>query len=467
MKIIALVTSTKKVADDYILSTITAGGRLIVISREYVTPGSYIEVSGSAIKKDVSEIVAEKIRKLKEDEIKRTKWDIDKYIDRNCRIEKQLFIRDKILNSLVSYFEDAARKIKKAIFLHRPIIVRFHNDTDGLCSALALYFTIGSARNVKFFINTYPYYRNIDCTMDIDSINHLDAEYLNPLFIACDFGANEESIPQYKKLKKAGFEIIIIDHHPPHKDIKTIVDAFVSPYLVGGDSNYVTGLLATEVAHFIAHVDLYNLHLIALTGDRSRWALFRPSVQSNKIALAIEYLLQTSRQKYTINELAKSFLDKEFIDLLATEAREKIDSVLKRLKAKTKRKQFNNVTIFMFSTDAMFKEGEYPGRGDMASMISDELAEKINTPAITIGHGEHSINLRLNTAAIDKGFDLRYYIAKVKEALPYAIEAGGGHAGAASIRAKKGHGKRVLEQLLKEIQKSAESSPTTFSTSYD
>lgn len=455
MKVSAFVTSTRRAADEYILSTITAGGRLIVIAREHVAPGAYIEVSGTKVVKDIPEITAEKAKILKQGEIRRVKDDIDRFIDRNCRIGTRLLIKDKILNSLTPQFEEAARRLKKAIFLHRPIIVRFHNDTDGLCSALALYYAMAGARNTRFLMNTYPYYREIECAADIESIQHLDAEYLSPLFVACDFGANKESFDQYKKLKKAGFEILIIDHHPPHPDIKSFADCFVSPFLAGGDSNHVTGLLAVEIAYLIAQIDTYGLHLIALTGDRSRLPWFSRSQDSLRKALALEYMLQTSRQKYTMDEMAKSFLDKEFTGILYTQATEKTEEVLMRLKAKTKKKQFGDVTVFMFSTDAEFKEGEFPGRGDMASFISDELGEKLGKPAVTVGHGEHSINMRLNTSAIMAGLDLRVFIEAVKSTLPHATEAGGGHVGAASLRVKKGHAKAVLAQLLKEIEKAA------------
>lgn len=456
MKVSALVTSTRKAAaNEYILSTVTAGGRLIVISREYAAPGAYIEVYGTKVVKDIPEITAERIKVLKDGEAKKVIADIDRFIDKNCRIGARLLVKDKILNSLTPQFEDAARRLKKAVFLHRPIIVRFHNDTDGLCSALALYFAMAGARNTKFLMNTFPYYRALECEADIESLQHLDAEYLSPIFVACDFGANEESLDQYRKLKKEGFEIIIVDHHPPHPDVEAFVDCFVSPFLVGGDSNHVTGLLAVEVAYLIAQIETNDLHSIALTGDRSRLSWFNPSQENKRKALALEYMLQTSRQKYTIDEMAKTLLDKEFMDILYTQATDKLGEVSMRLKAKVKKRQFGDVTVFMFSTDTEFKEGEFPGRGDMASLISDELGEKLGKPAVTIGHGEHSINMRLNTEATRAGLNLGVFISAVKGALPHAIEAGGGHAGAASIRAKKGHAKAILAQLLKEIEKAA------------
>jgi RecJ-like exonuclease len=455
MKVSAFVTSTRKAANDYILSTVTSGGRLIVISPTHAQPGAYVDVYGTKIDKEVPEMTAEKVRVLSERELKKVKGDIDKYIDRNCRIGKKLFIKDKVLNSLMPQFEEAARRLKKAVFLHRPIIIRYHNDPDGLCSALALYFGTEGARNIRFFINTYPYYREIECATDLEALHHLDAEYLPPLFIACDFGSNKESLAQYVRLRKAGFELMSIDHHPPHPELKNHMDFIVSSHQYGGGFDQVTGLLATEVAYFIAQVDMHDLPAIALTADRSRISWFKPTDEHARKALALDYLLQVSRYKYTIAEIAKSLDDKEFINILFTEATEKIEEVMRKLMPKMKRKEFGNILVIMFSTDKEFKEGQFPGRGDMAEVVSDELSKNLPRPTVTAGHGEHSINMRLNTAAVRAGLDLRVFIENIKQKMSYAVEAGGGHEGAATIRVKKGYSKSVLEQLLKEIETAA------------
>jgi len=455
MKVSAFVTSTRKAGEEYILSTITAGGRLIVLSQEHISPGAYVEIYGTKVDKEIPELTSEKITVLSERGLKKVKGDIEKFIGRKCKVGTKLPIKDKILNSLTPEFEEAAQRIKNAVFLHRPIIIRYHNDPDGLCSALALYFATEGARNIKFFMNTYPFYREIECATDIETMQHLDAEYLPPLFIACDFGAWEESLDQYTKLRNAGFEIMVIDHHPPHPDIKKYVDCFVSPFSVGGDSNHVAGLLTVEVAYLIAQIDTHDLHLIALTADRMKLPWFKPTPESLKKSLALDYLLQISRQKYTIEELAKTFADKEAMGVLYMQATERIDEMLRVLKPKIKRKEFSNLIVLTFSTDNEFKEGEFPGRGDMAEILSDELGEKSPKPTMIVGHGEHSMNFRLNTAALKAGVDVRVFINLLKEEMPHAIEAGGGHPGAASLRVKKGFAKSVFEQFLDDVEQYA------------
>jgi RecJ-like exonuclease len=158
-----------------------------------------------------------------------------------------------------------------------------------------------------------------------------------------------------------------------------------------------------------------------------------------------------------IDEIARNFLDKEAMETNYMLAMERIETVKKSLLRKVKTKQFKRAVAFLVNTDKEFEDGHFPSRGMMANIVSDELALPMKTPVITISHGTHNINTRFNKPALDAGWSGAELVKKVKEELPNALESGGGHAGAASMRLKKGFAKIVLDQLIMEIDKEAAS----------
>lgn len=447
----AIITSVRKTDDTFLFSAITEKEKIVILSKEYFKPGSVVEVEGERMIKEVPEIEAKSVRELKKKRAEAAERKINKFIEENTRPNTTgPIFADKIIQKLEGELNKVAWMIKKAVFLNRPIIFRYHGDTDGVCAALAIYFSISVARNFKMILNRTPYYRTIDCQSDIYSLHTYDAEYMSPLLILIDFGASEESKDALRLAKKEGFEIAIIDHHPPSKDIKQFVDAFASPYAVGGSSDYVAGLLACEIAQRIVNVDLHDLYLIALAGDRSKlpWSL-----ENHKDAIALDFIVSYSKTAQSIDAIAKLFLDKEYMSIAYTQAMEKQEQLRKRLLRKTKRKRIGKTEIFLIDTDGEYVEGEYPGRGEMASLVHDELTKGLQVPAMTIGHGKRSINMRVNKVGIEEGINSSILVENVKKELMDAVEAGGGHPSAAGIRVRKGFAKIVLNQLLKEIEK--------------
>jgi len=380
---------------------------------------------------------------------------IEEYIDSNTKVLKpSLIFSDPVMKLLSKGFDEAAMRILKAIFLHRPIILRHHNDTDGICSGLAIYLAISTAKNVRVITNKYPAYRMVEAEQDANRFHQSDAEYLSPLLIVCDVGSSVESFDSYDYVKKEGFEIIIIDHHPPSPGVEKHVDLIVSPYLVpGGGTSYTTGLLASEVSQRIAKVELHDLSFIAMVGDRSMLE-FEKKDRYLKYAIALDYLV--SMKDPSIEEIARNFLDKEAMETNYMLAMERIDTVKGSLMRKVKTKNFTDVSVFLISTDKEFANGHFPSRGMMANIVSDEMALSLKTPAITISHGKRNINMRFNKPALEEGWSGAELVKQIREELPNAMESGGGHPGAASIRINRGFTKIILDQLLKDIEEQSE-----------
>lgn len=452
MKVCALVTSVRKTAGEYVLSTISESGRCIITSKKRFAPGTIIEAVGEEILGDgVKEISASSARSLEGKEASVAGTKIRELVDASCQPGKERLLDDPIMRKMDAAFDAAAYAIKEAIFLNRPIIMRFHRDTDGVCSALALYSVIQPRTNFRAFVNHYPNYRMIEAREDVLLPHTLDADYLPPLLLILDFGANPESMESLRFVKEDGFKIVIIDHHPIYEEVTSVADVVVSPHLVGGTSHYITGLLASEVSQRVARTNIRDLHFIAAAGDRSTLLPLRE--EHKKASAAIDFLVYTSKFHPTIENFNRLLSDREEMALAYTQATEKLESMTKALLKKVKTRTIGDAKVFFVDTDGLFTEGEYPGRGEMASAVHDALAKDLKTPGITVGFGKRSANMRLNVAALKRGFGADYIIEGIKEAMPNALEAGGGHHVAAGMRIKKGYIKVVLDQLLKEIEK--------------
>jgi len=450
-KIDVFVTSVKQIDNLFMISGVTSKGRVLVNSHKKFKPGEFIQFQGTINEADeIREINAIHADIL---ENKKAKQEINDYIESNIKINKTTpFFSDEITKKLSDGFDEAAKRIVKAIFLHRPILIRHHNDTDGICCGLAMYLSIGNIKNVKIIINNYPAYRMIEAQQDMELIHQLDTEYLPPLLMVSDLGSSMDSFDSYDYIKKASFEIIVTDHHPPSPDLEKHVDLIVSPYFVGGSSAYTAGFLTSEISQRIAKINFHDLPFIALVGDKSTLEFNRKDSYL-RYAIALGYLV--SIKNPTIEEIARNFFDKEAIEMNYMQAIERIEVVKQNLLRKVKTKKINHVSIFLISTDKEFEQGKFPDRGMMANIISDELALRLKTPAITIGYGKRNINMRFNRAALDSGWNGGELVKIMREELSNALESGGGHPGAASIRINKGFAKITLEQLLKEIEKEA------------
>lgn len=448
---IFLVTSVRKGTEEYVMSAISDKERVLLLSKEHIPVGAYVNVSGKVSRKDdIVEVSADSIKILVGAERKKSAADIDSFVASQCKPGKGGVFDNPVLKKMGDILDKAAVMVKKAVFLHRPIIVRYHNDPDGLCSALSFYFALEGVVNFRAFVNKSPYYRTIEAESDVRYYHSLDAEYLPPLLMTLDFGCGVDSVGSFELLKKDGFELAVVDHHPTDQARK-VVDLFVSPFDFGGGTQHTAGVIAAEIAKRIVNVDLHNVPMIAMTADRS--TLIKPTKELEEYATALDYLMSYSKFPQAIDYFARVVTDKELISLTYNQAMEKLDEIGKKLLAKKKINKIRGTTVVLVDTDKIFKEGEYPGRGAMATLVHDTVAKDMPSPAVTIAYGKHNLNIRLNKAALEKGISGGRMIRDAWKEIPNAIEAGGGHDVAAGAKVRKGFVKIVLDQILKEIEK--------------
>jgi len=356
--------------------------------------------------------------------------------------QTELVINDDVMRALRPLMTECANKIKQAKLTRRKVMIRFHNDADGIVGGLAIQNCLKSAFNTQ---NNSVFYKPEYALRDISLI----AEYNNPLLIIIDFGSSIESKEGLNLIKGAGIETILIDHHPT--SIKPNVDLYISPFLVGGDSFYPAGYIACEIAKLVRPVDSQYLDLIAkisLTGDKS--SHYVPTFEDKRKALVLDYLATYSRFPNSLKLYKKVLDDRELFYSIVLQSEEKIEEIKQVADKYTKIKNKGDYKIVLLQLDKLVKKFEFPSKSKAVGTVFDVYDSK--EPLIVIGHGEKLITIRVNKQALDLGFSARDAILELKMKMVDSIESGGGHDGAASMRCYEGHTFIVLDELVNMIE---------------
>ena len=224
---------------------------------------------------------------------------------------------EPVLAALVPAMRKVARRIRKAVFMGQPILVRHHADADGISAAVSLEQAVialirenGGDFDATSFLfkrapSKAPFYEIEDITRDLDfSLKDLVRYGTRlPLIILMDNGSTEEDIPSLKMAAVYDLPMLVVDHHHPDEVVDPYLEGHVNPYHVGGDFGVTSGMLGVEIARLVhPSVEPLIRHIAAVSavGDRSE-ALergrFLALVAENyteehckEIALALDYL---------------------------------------------------------------------------------------------------------------------------------------------------------------------------------
>ncbi|MEE1134716.1 MAG: OB-fold nucleic acid binding domain-containing protein, partial [Methanobrevibacter sp.] len=252
---------------------------------------------------------------------------IDDALNRKAQPQDVDFlVKSDVLNRLRPKMYEAAQKIRRAILDGRTILLRHHNDADGIVSGVAMEKAIvpliqkhNPSNDAEYYYfkrspSKAPFYELEDVVKDL-SFALEDQERHGqklPLIVLLDNGSTEEDIVALMQAKIYDIEVVVIDHHSPGELLTKVeedgviygatvavdeyVDTHVNPYLVGGDSQLTAGCLATEVAHIInPEVEELIKHLpaIAALGDRA------------ECGEVYQYLKLAAQKGFTQEHLAK------------------------------------------------------------------------------------------------------------------------------------------------------------------
>jgi len=368
---------------------------------------------------------------------------------------------DEVLTTMKGDFEKAADIIHSHVALRTPLVIRYHGDCDGICSALSIYLSIKDLvgesewpeyrKKILTFMNHSAIYFIAGVLDDMELVRHMQSS-TQPLAILLDFSVNSESMESLKTLKKANFEIIIADHHPPEAEIKQIATLLVSPWLHGGNSDYTAGLVAGEIARKLKPFDgIDEIETISLIGDRSKLPITQEEQLKHK-ALVLDFMSSSSDFAESLETYHSILKDAKKTDSLYKTAMKRVDDVRKQALSYSKLKELDNGFRVVLVRLEKVKSGDFPPKGRICGEVHDEFSKKLDVPLVTVAYGDRAMHIRANAKARKAGFNANQIIGVLKNEFRNGIESGGGHDVAAGIRINTGFQRMVLDELVKKIR---------------
>ena len=432
---------------------------------------------------------------------------IDDALNRKAQPQDVDFlVKSDVLNRLRPKMYEAAQKIRRAILDGRTILLRHHNDADGIVSGVAMEKAIvpliqkhNPSNDAEYYYfkrspSKAPFYELEDVVKDLsfaleDQERH--GQKLS-LIVLLDNGSTEEDIVALMQAKIYDIEVVVIDHHSPGELLTKVeedgeiygatvavdeyVDTHVNPYLVGGDSQLTAGCLATEVAHIInPEVEELIKHLpaIAALGDRAEcgevYQYLKLAAQKGftqehlaKVAECVDfeaYFLRFMNGRGIMDTiLAVDNFDKhrKMIDALYKEYQKRIDTQLRAALPNIKQTKLENGIYFnLLDVEKFAHKFTFPAPGKTCGFVHDHVINELgpDKPIVTLGHGPDFGVFRATDAVNEQyGFNVNEIVTKMIERVPQAGVDGGGHECAGSIKYIEGLGQDVLFKVVEEIQ---------------
>ena len=415
-------------------------------------------------------------------------------------------VQSDVLNRLKPKMREAAQKIRRAILDGRTVLLRHHNDADGICSGVAMEKAIvplieyvNPSNDAQYYYfkrspSKAPFYELEDVVKDL-SFALEDQERHGqklPLIVLLDNGSTEEDITALMQAKIYDIEVVVIDHHSPGEllsveekngeivgatvAVDEYVDTHVDPYLVGGDSQLTAGALASEVAHMInpAVKDLImHLPAVAALGDHAESGeVYQYLELASKKGFSKEHLAKIAEcvdfEAYFLRFmngrgimdtiLAVDNLDKheKMIDALYKEYQKRVDTQLKAALPNIKRTQLDNGIHFnLIDVEKYAHKFTFPAPGKTCGFVHDKIVKELgeDKPIVTLGHGPDFGVFRATDAVNEEfGFNVNDIVSVMTQKVPQAGIDGGGHECAGSIKYIEGLGDDVLKNIVFEIQ---------------
>ncbi len=383
---------------------------------------------------------------------------------------ERLLLDTKCLHELLPKMRECAQLLETAVQSNAPIRVRFHDDCDGICSAISITLAIsklqkrfGAAENSEIGIPlvsssqaSSAIYETRDAFDDLRAMQAFAPK--KPLFLLLDFAANAESVQGVRALKDAGAKVAIIDHHPPSKEAAELADCFVSSHACDKTGSHTAGLLSTQVARIVDEGVPEECAWYSLQSDKSALA----KSEEFKEAVALDYLAHHSDKGVPADYYAEKLSDGQTVELswkLALRAEQRVLEVAQK---HVKLQGCDcEVKFILVELDKLAKKGEYPSKGKIMNGIIAAEAKKEKIPLVALGFTKDSISVRATDLALEKGFRASQVIAELKLEFPQGIASGGGHDAASSLRLNEGYAKPVLSRFehLACIQFKTKNSP--------
>jgi archaea-specific RecJ-like exonuclease len=407
---------------------------------------------------------------------------IEQAIDRRAEpFETEFLVKSDIMIRLRPAMKAVAKEIRRAVLKSRPIVVRHHADADGITAAVAIEMAIlpliaevsgpdAEYHNYRRAPSKAPFYELEDVTKDLtyaleDQTRHGQKM---PLIVLMDNGSTEEDVPAMRQAQVYGLEMLVVDHHHPHKIVDQYLIAHVNPAHAGGDFGLTTGMLATEIARMIypeVENKIKHFPAVSAVGDRSE----APEAESyiklvedkyrredlKKVALALDY--EAFWQRFNdgrglINDiLCLGRLDRhqKIVELLCEQANAAIDEQLRASMGNVKSTTLpNGIVMNVLDVENFAHKFTFPPPGKTSGEVHDRLCQKYaGKPVVTIGYGPDFAVLRSRAVKMN----IPLMVKELMEEIPNGGVSGGGHLVVGSIKFVGGMRKEVLAKLAEKI----------------
>jgi len=407
---------------------------------------------------------------------------IEQAIDRRAEpFATEFLVKSDVMTKLIPAMKQVAKEIRRAVFKSQPIVVRHHADADGITAAVAIETAIlplikevggpdAEYYNYRRAPSKAPFYELEDVTKDLtyaleDQTRHGQKM---PLIVLMDNGSTEEDVPAMRQAQVYGLEMLVVDHHHPHKIVDQFLIAHVNPAHQGGDFGLTTGMLATEIARMIypqVESKIKHFPAVSAVGDRSEApeaAEYIKLVEDKygredlkKVALALDYeafWLRFNEGRGLINDiLCLGRLDRHrmIVDLLCEQANAAIDEQLRASMGNVKSTKLpNGIIMNVLDVENFAHKFTFPPPGKTSGEVHDRLCKKFaGKPVVTIGYGPDFAVLRSRAVRMN----IPQMVKELMEEIPNGGVSGGGHLVVGSIKFVGGMRKDVLAKLAEKI----------------
>ena len=407
---------------------------------------------------------------------------IEQAIDRRAEpSQTEFLVKSEVMTRLLPAMKQVAKEIRRAVLKSQPIVVRHHADADGITAAVAIEMAIlplikevggtdAEYYNYRRAPSKAPFYELEDVTKDLtyaleDQTRHGQKM---PLIVLMDNGSTEEDVPAMRQAQVYGMEMLVVDHHHPHKIVDQFLIAHVNPAHQGGDFGLTTGMLATEIARMIypeVESKIRHFPAVSAVGDRSEAPEATAYIKLvedkysredlKKIALALDY--EAFWQRFNdgrglINDiLCQGRLDRHqrIVALLCEQANAAIDEQLRASMGNVKSTKLpNGIIMNVLDVENFAHKFTFPPPGKTSGEVHDRLCKRFaGKPVVTIGYGPDFAVLRSRAVKMN----IPQMVKELMEEIPNGGVSGGGHLVVGSIKFVGGMRKDVLAKLAEKI----------------
>ena len=421
--------------------------------------------------------VSERAGKLQIDikRIEKEEKDFDSILDEKAEPKWQKFsIESDRFNKMKPNMLRVAKRIRKAVLNNQPILIRHHNDSDGINSGLAIEQSIKllmAKSGIEPAYNLYrspskaPFYEITDVFKDMGLIKRLEGfGQTKPLLIVVDNGSTPEDVFGMKTMKIMGVDVIVIDHHNPViiKDGKTSVCPFlldhINPYIYGLDSETSAGMLCYEIGRMIDS-DFKNELMPAIAAITDRCSIPETDRYIEKtgktreelgaIGVAIDYTAYHLRFDPGKGIFEELYVKPELVAMINEKVKEGTQTQLQSTLPYLRTSEINGVIFSHIDLEKYTLRFTFPAPGRVIGAIHDKVVEEHpNKAVLSIGCLSDMIIIRANKPVLP----VQTIIDQLQKDFPEANVDGGGHEQAGTIKFVSAHFTSILERIKQMLR---------------